>query len=97
MLVPGGRFLNLDFARPPNRTWDRTYRGWMTVSGAVLGTVLHGHPKTYIYIPMSMAAYPGQRWLHEQYVDAGFEANLFETLGCIMAYNQGIKPPDAAV
>jgi demethylmenaquinone methyltransferase/2-methoxy-6-polyprenyl-1,4-benzoquinol methylase len=93
VLRPGGRFVNLDFARPPNRTWDRLYRGWMTVSGAVLGTVLHGHPKIYVYIPESMRAYPGQRWLDARMKDQGFATRLVETRACLMAYNVGVKPP----
>lgn len=95
VLKPGGRFVNLDFARPPNRAWDRVVRGWMTVSGAVLGTVLHGHPKIYVYIPESMRAYPGQRWLDARMKDQGFVTRLVETRGCLMAYNVGIKPPRA--
>jgi demethylmenaquinone methyltransferase/2-methoxy-6-polyprenyl-1,4-benzoquinol methylase len=89
VLRPGGRFLNLDFARPPNRAWDATYRWWMIASGAVLGTVLHGHPKTYVYIPLSMRSYPGQRWLDARMKDAGFETTLIETTACLMAYNIG--------
>lgn len=92
VLAPGGRFLNLDFARPPSRWWDATYRGWLAVSGAVLGTLLHGDPQTYVYIPMSMKAYPGQRWLDARLQDQGFETHLVETTACLMAYNLGTKP-----
>lgn len=93
VLRPGGRFVNLDFARPPSRAFDRVYRGWMTVSGAVLGTVLHGHPKIYVYIPESLRAYPGQRWLDARMRDQGFVTRLVETRACLMAFNVGIKPP----
>ncbi|MEQ1571420.1 MAG: class I SAM-dependent methyltransferase [Myxococcota bacterium] len=97
VLKPGGRFLNLDFARPPQRWWDATYRGWMVASGAVLGTVLHGDPKTYVYIPLSMRAYPGQRWLDARLRDAGLtDTRLVETAGCLMAYNVGFKAPSSA-
>ncbi|MEQ1507792.1 MAG: class I SAM-dependent methyltransferase [Myxococcota bacterium] len=92
VLRPGGRFLNLDFARPPARWWDATYRGWMIASGAVLGTVLHGHPSTYVYIPLSMRSYPGQRWLDERLRAIGFETRLIETTACLMAYNLGVRP-----
>lgn len=94
VLKPSGQLWNLDFARPPHRAWDRMYRGWMTVSGAALGTILHGHPKTYIYIPVSMRYYPGQRWLEEQMRAVGFEAQTWETLGCLMAFNAGFKPSE---
>jgi len=93
VLKPGGHFWNLDFARPPNRAWDTVYRGWMMVSGAALGTALHGHPLTYMYIPASMKAYAGQRWLDTQLEAAGFETHLYETTACLMAYNHGIKCP----
>lgn len=92
VLKPGGHFWNLDFARPPNRAFDKVYRGYMLASGAVLGTLLHGHPKTYMYIPVSMRAYPGQRWLDAQLAEAGFQTELIETFAGIMAYNHGQKP-----
>jgi demethylmenaquinone methyltransferase/2-methoxy-6-polyprenyl-1,4-benzoquinol methylase len=92
VLRPGGRMVNLDFARPPSRAWDRAYRGWMLGSGAVLGTVLHGHPKSYAYIPLSMRAYPGQRWLDGRMRERGFRTELVETTACLMAFNLGTKP-----
>ncbi len=93
VLKPGGRFLNLDFARPPFRPWDVLYRGWMTVSGAALGLLLHGSAQAYVYIPESMAAYPGQRWLDRIMAKSGFRTTLIETPGCLMAYNLGTKDP----
>ncbi len=92
VLKPGGTFWNLDFARPPQRSWDKVYRGYMTVSGAMLGTALHRDPRTYMYIPASMKHYPGQRWLDEQMRAAGFHTELIETWFTLMAYNKGTKP-----
>lgn len=92
VLKPGGTFWNLDFARPPFAPWDSLYRGYMAVSGAVLGTVLHGDPRTYVYIPASMKHYPGQRWLEARMQDAGFETTLIETTAYLMAFNGGARP-----
>lgn len=92
LLKPGGHLWNLDFARQHHPLWDRTVRGWMTLSGAALGTALHGHPLTYIYIPQSMKHYPGQRWLKQRMEAAGFEAEVTETVGSLMAFNHGYKP-----
>ncbi len=92
VLKPGGHFWNLDFARPPNAAADHVVRGWMTVSGAVLGVALHGDPRTYTYIPASMRAYRGQRWLDEQLQAAGFSSELIETRAGLMAYNHAWKP-----
>lgn len=92
VLKPGGEFWNLDFARPPTAWFDKAYRGYMLASGMALGTALHGDPRTYAYIPVSMVNYPGQRWLDRQMQDAGFTTWLEETTGCLMAYNVGRKP-----
>ena len=92
VLKPGGTLWNLDFARPPVGVVDWGYRTWLTGSGAVLGIVLHGHPKTYIYIPESLRAYRGQRWLRDRMEEAGFEATVEETFLGLMAYNGGTKP-----
>ncbi|MCA9566795.1 MAG: ubiquinone/menaquinone biosynthesis methyltransferase [Myxococcales bacterium] len=92
VLKPGGEFWNLDFARPPNAAFDKLYRGYMVASGVALGTALHMDPRTYVYIPVSMAHYPGQRWLEGVMQEAGFETWLDETFGCLMAYNVGRKP-----
>ncbi len=92
VLRPGGEFWHLDFARPPNPTWDALYRGYLLTSGALLGAAIHGDPRTYMYIPASMREYPGQRWLEREMRDAGFETWLHETTGCLMAYNVGKKP-----
>jgi demethylmenaquinone methyltransferase/2-methoxy-6-polyprenyl-1,4-benzoquinol methylase len=91
VLAPGGHFWNLDFARPPIRVVDRAVRGWLTVSGAVLGAALHGDPRTYTYIPTSMRAYRGQRWLDSELRTAGFETELIETRAGLMAYNHAWK------
>ncbi len=93
VLKPGGEFWNLDFARPPSRVVDLGYRGWMMASGAALGTVLHASPRSYMYIPASMAHYRGQRWLRDVLGEVGFvDRDLTETMLCLMAYNRGVKP-----
>ncbi len=92
VLAPGGEVWNLDFARPQQGWWDALYRGYMVVSGAALGAVLHGDYRTYVYIPVSMKHYAGQRWLRDQMEEVGFEASLIETTATLMAYNRGVKP-----
>lgn len=92
VLKPGGEFWNLDFARPPSRTMDRAWRGVLAGWGAVLGAVIHRDPKTYVYIPMSLGKYAGQRWFEGELVKAGFLTETYETRLCLMAYNRGIKP-----
>jgi demethylmenaquinone methyltransferase/2-methoxy-6-polyprenyl-1,4-benzoquinol methylase len=92
VLKPGGQFWNLDFARPKVRAVDLAWRGTLASWGAVVGLVVHGDPRTYVYIPASMAHYRGQRWFEGVLRDAGFEVHTIETTLALMAYNQGIKP-----
>lgn len=92
VLRPGGRFYNLDFGRPSISVVDWGYRTWLLGSGAVLGTVLHGSPTTYMYIPVSMRHYKGPRWLDTEAEKVGFETKTIETFLGLMAYNVGIKP-----
>lgn len=96
VLRPGGRFVNLDFARAPFAPWDALYRTYLTVTGAALGTALAGDWTTYVYIPESLAAYPGQRWLDRHMADVGFQTRLLETCGWLMAYNIGQRPQSSS-
>lgn len=92
VLKPGGELWNLDFARP-RRAWvDKAYRGWLAGFGALLGALLHGDARTYLYIPESMATYRGQDWLRDEMERAGFQASVEATLLELMAYNRGFKP-----
>ena len=59
VLRPGGCLLSLDFDRPTNPIVRTVYVGYLTVVGTVLGTVLHGDPDTYRYIPASLGRYVG--------------------------------------
>jgi ubiquinone/menaquinone biosynthesis methyltransferase len=59
VLRPGGRFLSLDFEKPASPGWRRVYFAYLTVVGSTVGTLLHGDPDTYRYIPASLKRYPG--------------------------------------
>ena len=54
------------------------------------------NPKIYVYIPVSIEHYLGQRWLRDKMLAAGFEGVVLDErpLG-LMAFNHGRKhnPP----
>jgi demethylmenaquinone methyltransferase / 2-methoxy-6-polyprenyl-1,4-benzoquinol methylase len=54
---PGGMLLSLDFFLPENRAARNLYLGYLYANGAFWGTVLHGRPRTYTYIPDSLRAF----------------------------------------
>jgi demethylmenaquinone methyltransferase/2-methoxy-6-polyprenyl-1,4-benzoquinol methylase len=86
VLAPGGRFLSLDFERPEHPGWRRAYFAYLTVVGSTVGTLLHGDPDTYRYIPASLARYPGADAVAAMLRDAGFaEAEAVRVMGGFMA------------
>ena len=92
VLRPGGKVHSLDFNRPTNPLVRVVYLGYLTVIGTLLGTVLHGDPDTYRYIPASLRRYPGARGVETLMRDLAF-ANVGHTflLGGLMAINWGRK------
>ena len=54
---PGGLLVALDFFLPRNPVFRRAYLGYLYAQGAFWGTVLHGRPRTYTYIPDSLRSF----------------------------------------
>jgi demethylmenaquinone methyltransferase/2-methoxy-6-polyprenyl-1,4-benzoquinol methylase len=51
---PGGLLVTLDFFLPANRVFREAYLAYLYAQGAFWGTLLHGKPRTYTYIPDSL-------------------------------------------
>ena len=51
---PGGLLVTLDFFLPANRVFRQGYLAYLYAQGAFWGTLLHGKPRTYTYIPDSL-------------------------------------------
>jgi demethylmenaquinone methyltransferase/2-methoxy-6-polyprenyl-1,4-benzoquinol methylase len=54
---PGGQFVSLDFFLPANPALRHVYLGYLYAQGAFWGTVLHGRPRVYTYIPDSLRSF----------------------------------------
>jgi demethylmenaquinone methyltransferase / 2-methoxy-6-polyprenyl-1,4-benzoquinol methylase len=54
---PGGLLLSLDFFLPANPVARRLYLAYLYANGAFWGTLLHGRPRTYTYIPDSLRSF----------------------------------------
>jgi demethylmenaquinone methyltransferase/2-methoxy-6-polyprenyl-1,4-benzoquinol methylase len=53
----GGLMVSLDFFLPANRLWRKLYLGYLYVQGAFWGSLLHGRPRLYTYIPDSLRSF----------------------------------------
>lgn len=92
VLVPGGRFLSLDFDKPANPLVRRAYLTYLTVVGSALGFVLHRDPNTYRYIPESIRQYPGATGVARCIEAAGFtDVQVVALLGGLMAIHVARK------
>jgi len=54
---PGGYLVSLDFFLPANAVLRTGYLAYLYAQGAFWGTVLHGKPRVYTYIPDSLRAF----------------------------------------
>jgi demethylmenaquinone methyltransferase/2-methoxy-6-polyprenyl-1,4-benzoquinol methylase len=54
---PGGLLVSLDFFLPGNSVLRQLYLGYLYAQGAFWGTVLHGRPRVYTYIPDSLRSF----------------------------------------
>ncbi len=54
---PGGVLVSLDFFLPANPLLRAFYLGYLYAQGAFWGTVLHGRPRVYTYIPDSLRSF----------------------------------------
>jgi demethylmenaquinone methyltransferase/2-methoxy-6-polyprenyl-1,4-benzoquinol methylase len=86
VLAPGGRLAVLDFGKPANPVAAALYAGYLRIVMPLMGFLFHGDPETYLYIPESLARYPGQRGVEKLmreagFVDARYEERLLGTMG----------------
>jgi demethylmenaquinone methyltransferase/2-methoxy-6-polyprenyl-1,4-benzoquinol methylase len=93
ILRSGGMLCSLDFDRPASRVVRSVYLTYLTVVGSGLGTILHGDPDTYRYIPASIRRYPGARGVMRLLREAGFgDVTHVPLLGGLMAIHLAKKP-----
>jgi demethylmenaquinone methyltransferase/2-methoxy-6-polyprenyl-1,4-benzoquinol methylase len=68
------------------------YLAYLTVVGSALGTLLHGDPDTYRYIPESIRQYPGAEGVARLLEVRGFESvRVIPVLGGLMAIHVARK------
>jgi len=78
VLAPGGRCVILDFGKPRRRIPAALYNAFLRTMMPIVGWLFHRDPETYLYIPESLARYPGQVGVRDMMRETGFENARFE-------------------
>jgi demethylmenaquinone methyltransferase/2-methoxy-6-polyprenyl-1,4-benzoquinol methylase len=98
VLAPGGRCVILDFGKPRGRIPAALYNAFLRTMMPFVGWLFHRDPETYLYIPESLARYPGQVGVRDMMADVGFEnARFEEKLLGTMGINIGEAPGPSGV
>jgi demethylmenaquinone methyltransferase/2-methoxy-6-polyprenyl-1,4-benzoquinol methylase len=72
VLMPGTKFVILEFSTPPSTLVRVAYRFYSHHVLPVVGRVMSGHPTAYQYLPESVDAFPEAQALADRMSDAGF-------------------------
>lgn len=73
VLKPGGRFCILEFGTGSRRVWKGVYNFYLNTLLPLIGKVVSGDASAYRYLAETIQAFPDERSLAAEMVDAGFE------------------------
>lgn len=92
ILVPGARFVILEFTTPRWRVVRWGYHAYFHHILPLVGGIISGHRSAYKYLPKSVAHFPNERELARRMREAGFRNVGFRTLSLgIAAIHWGEK------
>ncbi len=72
VLMPGARFVILEFSTPPSPIVRSAYRAYSHHILPAIGRVLSGHPTAYRYLPESVDSFPEAQALADRLRAVGF-------------------------
>ena len=92
VLLPGGRLLVLEFAKPRHAWLREAYGVWQGL-WPVIGRAITGDAQPYQYLVDSIATHPDQETLTTMLTTAGFaQARCYDLMDGIVALHRGIAP-----
>lgn len=88
VLAPGGRYVVLEFATPPNALWRALYRFYLTRMIPLIGGLVTGDPAGFRYLRDSIVGFPAQERIARELAAAGFSRVSYEnrTGGIVAIY-----------
>ncbi len=92
VLKPGGRYVILEFSRPPFGPWRGVYHVYLRQAIPAIGGVLTGDRAGFVYLNDSIRQFPRQEELAAELRAAGFSAISWQNLtGGIVALHTAVK------
>lgn len=92
VLKPGGRYVILEFSRPPFAPWRAVYHVYLRVVIPALGGLLTGDRASFVYLNDSIRRFPAQVELADELRAAGFsEVEWINMTGGIVALHTAVK------
>jgi len=92
VLKPGGRYLILEFSRPPFAPWRGVYHVYLRHAIPAIGGALTGDHESFVYLNDSIRRFPVQPELAAELRAAGFSAISWKDLtGGIVALHTAVK------
>ena len=92
VLKPGGRYVVLEFSRPPFAPWRAIYHVYLYNVIPLLGALLTGDRESFVYLNDSIRRFPAQEGLAAELAEAGFsEVDWTNLTGGIVALHVAVK------
>ena len=93
VLRPGGRFVNLDVSKAPNRVLKRLFDLYFYRVVPLVGGLVGGSRAAYSYLPNSLTHHPNATQLRDRFERAGFaQAGYVPLMGGTIAIHYGTRP-----
>lgn len=92
VLKPGGRYVILEFSRPPFAPWRGVYHVYLGHAIPAIGGMLTGERDSFVYLNESIRRFPTQPELAAELRAAGFSAISWRDMtGGIVALHTAVK------
>lgn len=94
VLKPGGRYVILEFSRPPSSAFRVVYHAYLRSIVPLVGGLMTGNRQSYVYLNDSIRQFPTQSELAGELCSAGFaEVGWQDLSGGIVALHVARKAP----
>ncbi|MCE0486126.1 demethylmenaquinone methyltransferase [Ornithinimicrobium sediminis] len=91
--APGGRLVVCEFSQPTWRPFRVVYSQYLMRALPVVARRVSSNPDSYVYLAESIQAWPAQRQLAEQILDAGWRDVRWRNLtGGVVALHHATRP-----